>query len=94
MCTGAHHRHAACALGLVEAVGADGLDQLASVNLHGALLLTHAVRSAGRLALVLVALAQVLQPAPKATLSAFSVWPSQGEKLEVVYSVTEYRSQS
>ncbi len=43
------------------------LDELAGVDLHGALLLAHAIRRAGRIALVVVDGLEVLQAAESAT---------------------------
>ena len=71
--TGAHHGHrvgarAAGAGG--QLVGADALDQAARVDLHGALLLAHAVCCARRIALVRVRRAHRVQPAHSTRLSS------------------------
>ena len=60
---------------VVELVGADGLDQLAGVDAHGALDLAHAVGRAGLLALVQVATLQITQPADARPASAHSMQP-------------------
>lgn len=59
----AHHGGLGGAGFVAELVLADGLDEIARVDLDGALNLAHAVSRAGLLALVLVDLAHLIQPA-------------------------------